>query len=196
MKRKLADEQVAVSQYLESLLDRESRRRAGVRPPPTDPFECWAFSVWGLRLTIPQADVRDVVADRSLLRNIGRTMQSRQAGATGLLGVFEYGREHISVIDVAEIAIPSAVRAELADARGAPAAVVLIQGGQAGIVCDDPPVVMTVAPEEVCWSALPNPRPWLAGVISNRCVLINAALLCPEFVAGPSGDRARSGQEK
>lgn len=188
MKRKLVREQTALSQYFEAMLGDKSISHAAAGARPTGSFECLAFHVRGLMLAIPRTDACGVVTDPSFLNRINRkSRQSRLQGQSWLLGVLKYHNDEIMTMDIAEIAIPPEIRAELVNPPGAPAAVILVQDGRMGVICDNLPVVMIVTPEEVCWSRTPKPCPWLAGVIAKRCALLDATMLCAAHPASAAG---------
>lgn len=197
MKRKLAREQAALPQYLEAMLGDKSIDRADARTRRAGPFECFVFHARGLMFAIPRTDACVVVTDPSFLSRVSeKKREPRPPDQPWLLGAFKYHNSEIMTMDIAEIAIPPEVRAELVDPPGAPVAVILVQDGRMGIACDSLPVAMIVAPEEVCWSRTPNPRPWLAGVIAKRCALLDATMLCAAQSASEEGSPVFNGPGK
>ena len=195
MKKRLAGEQVALSQYLETLLNDESSRRTGAMARPVGPFECLAFHVRGLMFAILRADSSGVMTDPSSLRHVDRKNPDLRAhDEPWRLGAFRYRDSEVMAVDIAGIVIPPDVRAELADPSSAPVAVILVEEGHIGIVCDSVPVAITVAPDEVCWPTALNSRPWLAGMILKRCALLDVPALCAGFISTRSqGNSIRSG---
>lgn len=184
----LAGEKAALPQYFQSLLGGKSAQSAGAVVRPVRPFECLAFSVRGLMLAIPRIDSSDIVTEPSILRHVaGEEEGSVARGRSWCPGSFRYQDEEVMMANIAEIVIPPEVRVALADPTGHPPAIILIQGGCIGIACETTPSSMMVKAEDVCWSMTPNPRPWLAGVISKRYALLDTPMLCAALAGARCG---------
>lgn len=183
----LVSEQAALPDYFQSLLGDESQQNAGIDTRPGAPFECLTFTVHALRLAIPRADSSGVITDPSFLQQVVRQWRGSVApDRSWWLGSFHYQDGEIMVADISTLLIPPDIRANLAEAAASPAAVVLVNDGHMGIVCDRNPVTMTARPEDVCWSEVDSPRPWLSGVVSKSHALLATPKLCSLLAASPS----------
>jgi len=184
----LVSEQVALPDYFQSLLGEESLPNAGTDTRPGAPFACLTFAVRALRLAIPCSDASGVITDPVFLQQVARHWRgSVAADRSWWLGSFHYQDGEILVADISTLLIPPDMRADLAEATAAPVAVVLVNDGHMGIVCDQNPVTTTIRPEDVCWSAVDSTRPWLSGVVSKSYALLATPKVCSLLAASPAG---------
>jgi len=184
----LVSEQAALPDYFQSLLGDEPLPNAGTDTRLGAPFECLTFTVRALRLAIPCSDSSGVITDPFFLQQVARQWRgSMTSDRSWWLGSFHYQDGEVMVADISALLIPPDIRANLDEPTATPAAVVLVNDGHMGIVCDQNPVTMTIRPEDVCWSAVDSPRPWLSGVVSKSHALLATTTLCALLAASPAG---------
>lgn len=184
----LVSEQAALPEYFQSLLGDAPLQNTGTDTRPERPFECLVFTVHALRLAIPRSDSSGVITDPFFLQQVVRQWRGSMApDRSWWLGSFHYQDGEIMVADISALLIPPDIRANLAEATATPAAVVLVNDGHMGIVCDQNPVTLTIRPEDVCWSAVDSQRPWLSGVVSKSHALLATTTLCSLLAASPAG---------
>jgi hypothetical protein len=184
----LVSEQAALPDYFQSLLGDELLQNAGTDPGSGTSFECLTFTVHALHLAIPCSDSSGVITDPSFLQEVVRQWRgSVVPERSWWLGSFHYQDSEIMVADISALLIPPDIRANLVEATAAPVAVVLVNDGHMGIVCDQNPVTTTVRPEDVCWSEEGSTRPWLSGVVSKSHALLATPRLCSLLAASPAG---------
>jgi hypothetical protein len=183
MKKALTGEQYALSAYLDTLLgDGLSHRMDAMKQP----FECHAFQVYGMALAVPCAGTNGIVPDASSRWRASRNATgSRFHDRPESVGVFHYRGHDVMAVSIARMLIPPSVFTELADPPDGPLSVILVDDERLGIICDSAPSVITVAPDEVCWSTASSPRPWLAGMISRRRALLDVRAICAGCVPAP-----------
>ena len=184
----LVSEQAALPDYFESLLGAEPLQNMDTDTASDDTIECLAFTVRALQLAIPCSDSSGVIADPVFLQQVARQWRgSMMADRSWWLGSFHYQDGEIMVADISALLMPPDIRVSLAEATASPAAVVLINEGHMGIVCDRKPETMTIKSGDVCWSTVDSQRPWLSGVVLQSRALLATATLCSLLATSPAG---------
>jgi len=184
----LVSEQAALPDYFQFLLGDEPLTNASTDTRPDAAFECLTFTVRALRLAIPCSDSSGVITDPVFLQQVARQWRGSVASdRSWWLGSFHYQDGEVLVADISTLLIPPDIGANLGESTASPAAVILVNDGHMGIVCDQNPVTMTIRPEDVCWSTVDSTRSWLSGVVSKSHALLAMTMLCSLLAASPAG---------
>lgn len=133
-------------------------------------LQAMLFKVAGLTLAVPLVDLNGVVEwDEEKLT----TMPGH---ADFYLGLMSHLGKQIPVVDTAQLVLPAKKRQELGDdPQQRVTRVVLINGSQYGLACDEVNEVVTLKADAVRWRSERTQRRWLAGtVIEHMCALVDA----------------------
>lgn len=145
------------------------------------PFECLLFSVGGLGLAAPLAE-------------LGSIYKLEPDALTGIFGQAPWfmgllpvkGGFNVRVIDAAQVVMPERYGEDM---RGRYRFVISLHGSDWGLAVDAVADSVILQPDDVRWRSQRRKRPWLAGTVIDRmCALLDVAQLVWMF-EGQDGKR-------
>ncbi len=205
-KEQLLDQQLALSAYLDVMLQDEVTQQvenpAAVQAEPATPvveqsgvtttglataapdwtttrFQALLFEVAGLTLAVPLIKLKGVVPNETGL--------TPMPGHSPLfLGIVPYQGIKARVVDTARFILPQGRAARLdADVAGHNAHLVMIDEGRWALACDAIGEVIELEAADVKWRSANGKRAWLAGtVIERMCALLDIDALTEALVDG------------
>jgi len=134
-------------------------------------FQCLLFHVAGLTLAVPLVKLNGVIPwNNDLTPMPGHSPE--------FLGLLRHLDQNVKVMDTAQIIMPVAQRAGLADINERTEKILLIDEGRWGLACDKIGEVINLEKKDVRWRTLQGKRAWLAGTISERlCALLDTDVM-------------------
>jgi purine-binding chemotaxis protein CheW len=203
---KVLDQQLALSAYLEALLQPPPETgvdpAAGSAAAPETPgpvaalqaaaaspdgvpdwarerFQALLFEVVGLTLAVPLVMLKGVVANDG-----GVTPMPGHSPL--FLGVVGYQGVQCKVVDTATFVLPADRAVQLsADSADRSAHLVVIDEGRWALACSRIGKVIDLASDDVKWRTVAGKRVWLAGTVIDRmCALLDIDALTAQLVEG------------
>ena len=134
-------------------------------------FQCLLFYVAGLTLAVPLVKLNGVIPWNNDLTPM-------PGHSPAFLGLLRHLDQNVKVMDTAQIIMPAAQRAGLADINERTEKILLIDEGRWGLACDKIGEVINLEKKDVRWRTLQGKRAWLAGTISERlCALLDTDVM-------------------
>lgn len=175
-----ADQSVALTSYLESLLSAEyfapvtsadvtqpaliHTNTVPVAKAPASPLTCFVFSIAGLKLALP---LERVTAILDYAQCAGQPQPPSQ------LGVIEHQGRSLPVLDIAYVVMPQTSISE-------PYRHLVVVDGRCAWACHKVDTVIEVMSDVVRWKSAQTKRRWLAGMIATPpCALLDVDELIP-----------------
>ena len=143
-----------------------------------EPFQALLFSLSGLTMAIPLAELAGVLewpGNITALPNHSPWYR----------GLIHHLGQTVPVIELAQLVVPERIRGQYQAEEGEQRRIILIDDGRYGLACDGVDEVITLEPESVRWRTSRTRRKWLAGtVIERKCALLDARGLAHLLVHG------------
>ncbi|MDP1708233.1 MAG: chemotaxis protein CheW [Gammaproteobacteria bacterium] len=190
----LVDQAQALDVYLRSLLSEQplpveapacvavaQQVPVKAEEPPsalTDgPFQVLLFSVAGLTLAVPLAELHGVLT-------WSKGITPLPGHAPFFLGVRVHLGCNVKVIDTGALIAPRQRRPEEMNLRH----IILIGGGEWGLACEDIGEVITLRAQDVRWRSARTERPWLVGTVTaHLSALLDTQAFATELAQGLPG---------
>lgn len=186
----LVDQALALDVYFRSLLSEstpaEASLNVAVVPVPTAvevvpaaqtamPFQALLFSVAGLTLAVPLAELHGVLTWSAT------SITPLPGHAPFFLGVRVHLGRNVKIIDAGHLVSPEGRRMGVTDPRH----IVLIGEGEWGLACEDIGEVVTLGMQDVHWRSTRTERPWLLGTVTEQlCALLDTRAFAAELATG------------
>lgn len=139
------------------------------------PFQALLFSVAGLTLAVPLAELHGVLTWSAA------SITPLPGHAPFFLGVRVHLGRKVKIIDAGHLISPGGRPANVTDPRH----IVLIGGGEWGLACEDIGMVVSLAAEDVRWRHTRTERPWLLGTVTEHlCALLDSRAFAAELATG------------
>lgn len=139
------------------------------------PFQVLLFSVAGLTLAVPLAELHGVLTWSAT------NITPLPGHAPFFLGVRVHLGRNVKIIDVGHLISPGGRRIEVTDPRH----IVLIGDGEWGLVCESIGEVITLAVNDIRWRSVRTERPWLLGTVTKYlCALLDTRAFAAELATG------------
>ncbi|WP_019530377.1 chemotaxis protein CheW [Dasania marina] len=143
-------------------------------------FECLLFSVGGLTLAVPLAELGSIIPITDELTPLFGQID-------WFMGLLTVKQGNIRTVNTAKVVMPERYQDGMADNFNY---VISINGVDWGLAVDDVASAITLSPEDVRWRSERSKRPWLAGtVVDHMCALLDVSQLAAMFI---ERDRNRS----
>ncbi|WP_339668391.1 chemotaxis protein CheW [Dasania marina] len=143
-------------------------------------FECLLFSVGGLTLAVPLAELGSIIPITDELTPLFGQID-------WFMGLLTVKQGNIRTVNTAKVVMPERYQEGMADNFNY---VISINGVDWGLAVDDVASAITLSPEDVRWRSERSKRPWLAGtVVDHMCALLDVSQLASMFI---ERDRNRS----
>jgi purine-binding chemotaxis protein CheW len=145
-------------------------------------FECLLFSVGGLTLAVPLAELGSIYP---LAENDELTPLFGQI--SWFMGLLTSKGNNIRTVNTAKVVMPERYQAAMADNFKY---VISINGVDWGLAVDNVSSAVTLDPDDVRWRSQRSKRPWLAGtVVDHMCALLDVSQLANMFLEQDQNER-------
>ncbi|MCR8921683.1 chemotaxis protein CheW [Dasania sp. GY-MA-18] len=142
-------------------------------------FECLLFSVGGLTLAVPLAELGSIYPITDELTPLFGQID-------WFLGLLTVKQGNIRSVNTAKVVMPERYQEAMADNFNY---VISINGVDWGLAVDSVASAISLNPEDVRWRSERSKRPWLAGtVVDHMCALLDVSQLALMFI---ERDRSR-----
>lgn len=128
---------------------------------PQLPFACQLISVAGLRLALPLSSFSQILP---WPENIVPAINAKSR----LIGHMHHRTSVLDIVDLSGIIMNRESGELTQNGNNQYSSVILLQGGNTCLPCDEVIDVVTVNPDKVCWRNTGSQRIWLAGTIKNE----------------------------
>lgn len=143
--------------------DQWSRRR----------FDAQLFTVGGLTLATPQAEIVDTL-------DFPENLETLANQPDWCLGLLRHKAREIIIVDADKLIRKRDSRYKAPQGRQCFHNIVVLKGGKLGFVCDEIGEIRSIKPAEVKWRANKENRPWLIGMHSSSTLaLVDLSKLIP-----------------
>jgi purine-binding chemotaxis protein CheW len=134
-----------------------------------EPFQCLLFKVKGLTLAVPLVALDSIAGWRDDLVNLPGQPDWH-------LGVLRHRGTKVGIVDTARLVMPERLTTE--EEAAAPSHVLIIGGGQWGLLCEKLLKPIALDPTQVRWCGQQGKPPWMAGTLPEQlCILLDVDAL-------------------